>query len=404
MKIGIIGLGYVGLPLAVLFSKKYEVIGYDIDRARIHQLQEYIDEKNEITTERLEKSKILFTNNLNELKSCNIYIITVPTPIDKYNKPDITLLKNASKIVSGLLKKDDIIIYESTVYPGATEEDCIPILEQNSGLIFNKDFFVGYSPERINVGDKNHPIEKIKKIVSGSTKEIAYKINELYSSVLENGTYIASSIKVAEASKVIENCQRDVNIAFMNEMKIILDTLDINSREVFRAAKTRWNWADFYPGLVGGHCISVDPYYLISKAEEKNLHTSIFPLARKINNEMSIYVVEYVIKEIIIKKLNMNELNVLILGITFKPDCNDLRNSKVVDVYNQLKTYNINDIDVYDDIANPAEVKSMYNINIIKNIKQEKNYSVIIKLVNHTSFSSFDYKAFLKKDGIYYEL
>ena len=404
MKIGIIGLGYVGLPLAVLFSKKYEVTGYDIDMARIHQLQKYIDKKNEITSEQLKKSKILFTNNLNDLKSCNIYIITVPTPIDKYNKPDITLLKNASKIVSGLLKKDDIIIYESTVYPGATEEDCIPILEQNSGLIFNKDFFVGYSPERINVGDKNHPIEKIKKIVSGSTKEIAYKINELYSSVLENGTYIASSIKVAEASKVIENCQRDVNIAFMNEMKIILDTLEINSSEVFRAAKTRWNWVDFYPGLVGGHCISVDPYYLISKAEEKNVHTSILPLARKINNEMSTYVVEYIIKEIIIKKMDMNKLNILILGITFKPDCNDLRNSKAVDVYHKLKTYNINDIDIYDNIANPAEVNSMYKIKIIKNINKEKKYSVIIKLVNHTSFSSFDYKTFLKKDGIYYEL
>lgn len=404
MKIGIIGLGYVGLPLAVLFSKKYEVTGYDIDMARIHQLQKYIDKKNEITSEQLKKSKILFTNNLNDLKSCNIYIITVPTPIDKYNKPDITLLKNASKIVSGLLKKDDIIIYESTVYPGATEEDCIPILEQNSGLIFNKDFFVGYSPERINVGDKNHPIEKIKKIVSGSTKEIAYKINELYSSVLENGTYIASSIKVAEASKVIENCQRDVNIAFMNEMKIILDTLEINSSEVFRAAKTRWNWVDFYPGLVGGHCISVDPYYLISKAEEKNVHTSILPLARKINNEMSTYVVEYIIKEIIIKKMDMNKLNILILGITFKPDCNDLRNSKAIDVYHKLKTYNINDIDIFDNIANPAEVNSMYKIKIIKNIIKEKKYSVIIKLVNHTSFSSFDYKTFLKKDGIYYEL
>lgn len=404
MKIGIIGLGYVGLPLAVLFSKKYEVTGYDIDMARIHQLQKYIDKKNEITSEQLKKSKILFTNNLNDLKSCNIYIITVPTPIDKYNKPDITLLKNASKIVSGLLKKDDIIIYESTVYPGATEEDCIPILEQNSGLIFNKDFFVGYSPERINVGDKNHPIEKIKKIVSGSTKEIAYKINELYSSVLENGTYIASSIKVAEASKVIENCQRDVNIAFMNEMKIILDTLEINSSEVFRAAKTRWNWVDFYPGLVGGHCISVDPYYLISKAEEKNVHTSILPLARKINNEMSTYVVEYIIKEIIIKKMDMNKLNILILGITFKPDCNDLRNSKAVDVYHKLKTYNINDIDIYDNIATPAEVNSMYKIKIINNINKEKKYSVIIKLVNHTSFSSFDYKTFLKKDGIYYEL
>lgn len=404
MNIGIIGLGYVGLPLAVLFSKKYEVTGYDINEVRIHQLRKCIDEKNEIKSEQLKKSRILFTNNLNDLRACNIYIITVPTPIDKYNKPDITLLKNASKMVSELLKKDDIVIYESTVYPGATEEDCIPILEHYSGLVFNKDFFVGYSPERINVGDKNHPIGKIKKIVSGSTKEIAYKINELYSSVLENGTYIASSIKIAEASKVIENCQRDVNIAFMNEMKIILDTLEINSCEVFKAAKTRWNWADFYPGLVGGHCISVDPYYLISKAEEKNVQTSILPVARKINNEMSTYVVEYIIKEIIIKKLNLNELNVLILGITFKPNCNDLRNSKVVDVYNQLKTYNIKEIEVYDNIANPVEVKSMYDISIINSIKQEKKYSVIIKLVNHTSFSSFDYKTFLKEDGIYYEL
>ena len=404
MNIGIIGLGYVGLPLAVLFSKKYEVTGYDINEVRIHQLRKCIDEKNEIKSEQLKKSRILFTNNLNDLRACNIYIITVPTPIDKYNKPDITLLKNASKMVSELLKKDDIVIYESTVYPGATEEDCIPILEHYSGLVFNKDFFVGYSPERINVGDKNHPIGKIKKIVSGSTKEIAYKINELYSSVLENGTYIASSIKIAEASKVIENCQRDVNIAFMNEMKIILDTLEINSCEVFKAAKTRWNWADFYPGLVGGHCISVDPYYLISKAEEKNVQTSILPVARKINNEMSTYVVEYIIKEIIIKKLNLNELNVLILGITFKPNCNDLRNSKVVDVYNQLKTYNIKEIEVYDNNANPVEVKSMYDISIINSIKQEKKYSVIIKLVNHTSFSSFDYKTFLKEDGIYYEL
>lgn len=403
INIAIIGLGYVGLPLAVLFSKSFNVVGYDISERRINKLKLGIDEKKEYTKEELIGKNIHYTTNIDDISEANLFIITVPTPIDKFNKPDITMLIESSKTIATVLKKGDIVVYESTVYPGATEEDCIPILEKYSNLYYNKDFFVGYSPERINIGDKKHSIEKIQKVISGSLPWVAEKLNKIYSTVLDNGTYIVPSIKIAEATKVIENCQRDVNIAFVNEMKMLLDTLNISSKEVFAAAKTRWNWANFVPGLVGGHCISVDPYYLISKSIQNNFSTNLLSVSREINNGMAQYIVEFVIKEIIKHKLDISELSILILGITFKENCNDIRNSKVIDVYNLLISYNIKDINIYDSEADAEEVKNMYSIDLLTELNNKK-YSVILKLVNHSKFKSIDLNSLIYKNGFIYEL
>ncbi|HBK0767178.1 TPA: nucleotide sugar dehydrogenase, partial [Escherichia coli] len=347
-KIGIIGLGYVGLPLAVEFGKILPTIGFDINKKRISELSNYIDNTLECTTEELKQAhNLIYSSELNLLSTCNFFIVTVPTPIDKHKQPDLTPLVKASESIATILKKGDIVVYESTVYPGATEEVCIPILEKNSGLKFNVDFFAGYSPERINPGDKEHRVTNILKITSGSTPETADKVDEVYNLIIEAGTHKASSIKVAEAAKVIENTQRDVNIALINELSIIFNKLNIDTLEVLEAAGTKWNFLPFRPGLVGGHCIGVDPYYLTHKAQSAGYHPEIILAGRRLNDNMGHFVVSQLVKKMISKKIQIENSNVLILGLTFKENCPDLRNTKVVDIISELKEYNIN-VDVFD--------------------------------------------------------
>jgi UDP-N-acetyl-D-galactosamine dehydrogenase len=393
--IAIIGLGYVGLPLAHAFSSKYKVIGFDIAKWRIDELSQGIDRTLELTSEQLQEAisnGMEFTAKLEDIKNCNIYIVTVPTPIDKHKKPNLTPLIKASETVGKVLKQNDIVIYESTVYPGATEEDCVPILEKFSGLKFNIDFFCGYSPERINPGDKEHTVTKILKVTSGSTPEIGKKIDNLYSSVITAGTHLAPSIKVAEAAKVIENSQRDINIAFVNELAMIFGKLGIDTDEVLKAAGTKWNFLNFKPGLVGGHCIGVDPYYLTHKAQEVGYNPEIILAGRRLNDNMGIYVANQVIKLMIKKGKKIDGANVLVLGITFKENCPDIRNSRVIDVIRELEDFGCN-VDVSDYWANRDEVKKEYNIELKKDIEVDiLSYDAVILAVAHNDYRDLDLK------------
>ena len=384
IKIGIIGLGYVGLPLAVEFGKKFPVLGFDINQSRIEQLQSGYDSTLEVSDEQLKDStKLNYSSSVNELESCNVYIVTVPTPIDDYKQPDLTPLIKASEMLGKIIKKNGIIIYESTVYPGATEEECLPIVERLSGLTFNKDFFAGYSPERINPGDKEHRVTNILKVTSGSNPEIAEKIDQLYKSVITAGTYKASSIKVAEAAKVIENTQRDVNIALVNELSIIFNKLRIDTLEVLEAAGTKWNFLPFRPGLVGGHCIGVDPYYLTHKAQSVGYYPEMILAGRRLNDGMGKYVVSELVKKMLKQRIHVEGANVLVMGLTFKENCPDLRNTKVTDIVTELKEYNIN-VDIVDPWCSNGEAEQEFGLSLIQ--PKLNHYDAIIIAVGHNEF------------------
>ena len=392
-KLCIIGLGYVGLPLAAEFAKKYDVVGLDIYQARIDELSRAYDRTLELNEAQLQEAidnNIKFTCNIDDIKDCNIFIVTVPTPIDKNKRPDLTPLIKASETVGKVLKPNDIVIYESTVYPGATEEDCVPVLEKFSNLKFNQDFFCGYSPERINPGDKEHTVSKILKVTAGSTPEIGKRVDELYASIITAGTHLAPTIKVAEAAKVIENSQRDINIAFVNELAIIFNKLGINTNDVLEAAGTKWNFLPFRPGLVGGHCIGVDPYYLTHKAQQVGYNPEIILAGRRLNDNMGIYVANQVIKLLIKKGHKVEGSKILVLGITFKENCPDIRNSRVIDVIEELQEFGC-DIDVYDPWADKAEVKREYNLDLVESINSRK-YDGIVLAVSHEEFKGMDIK------------
>ena len=405
-KIAIIGLGYVGLPLAVEFGKKRSVIGFDIDQNRINNLMKGNDLTLEISSNELkEATNLSFTYNIDDIKNCKIFIIAVPTPIDKHKRPDLTLLEKSSQLVGSILKKNDIVIYESTVYPGATEEVCVPILENISNLTFNKDFYCGYSPERINPGDKDRPISKIKKITSGSTHEIAKEIDDLYKEIIIAGTYMATSIKVAEAAKVIENTQRDVNIALINELAIIFNKLDIDTKSVLDAAETKWNFLPFKPGLVGGHCIGVDPHYLAHKALEMDYNPEMIVSGRRLNDRMGFYVVEQVIKLMTRKSINILNAHVLIMGLSFKENCPDIRNTRVVDLVDGFNGFNLN-VDVYDKWADKDQAINEYGIKLIDQ-PEEGKYDAIIFAVAHNEFKKLSLnqiKNFGRKNHIIYDI
>jgi UDP-N-acetyl-D-galactosamine dehydrogenase len=387
-KIGIIGLGYVGLPLAVEFGKKFEVVGFDINQTRIDELKSGKDSTLEVEPSQLVNSKGLqFSSSIKDLHNCNVYIVTVPTPIDEANAPDLTPLEKSSSMLSTIIATGDIVIYESTVYPGATEEVCIPILEKGSNLVFNKDFYAGYSPERINPGDKVNTLTKIKKITSGSTPEIATFVDDLYQTIIVAGTHKASSIKVAEAAKVIENTQRDLNIAIINEFAKIFNILNIDTQEVLDAAGTKWNFLPFKPGLVGGHCISVDPYYLTYKAKEVGYQPEVILSGRRINDGMGQYTATQLVKAVSKKKIHIDEAKVLILGFTFKGDCPDVRNTKIIDMVKELESFNMN-VDVYDHWASPEDVKHEYGVELVKELKQD-HYDAIVLAVDHTEYKKW---------------
>ena len=396
-KICIIGLGYVGLPLAHAFSFKYNVVGLDIYQLRIDELNRAYDrtlELNEIQLKEALDNNIKFTCNVNDIKDCNVFIVTVPTPIDKNKRPDLNPLLKASETVGKVLKKDDIVIYESTVYPGATEEDCVPILEKFSNLKFNKDFYCGYSPERINPGDKEHTVTKILKVTAGSTPEVGKKVDDLYASIITAGTHLAPTIKVAEAAKVIENSQRDINIAFVNELAIIFNKLGINTNDVLEAAGTKWNFLKFKPGLVGGHCIGVDPYYLTHKAQSIGYNPEIILAGRRLNDNMGIYVANQVIKLLIKKGHKVEGSKVLVLGITFKENCPDIRNSRVIDVITELKDFGC-DIDIYDPWADKEEVKEEYAFDLLQIANNQlpiTNYNAVVLAVAHDEFKELKFK------------
>jgi len=402
-KIAIIGLGYVGLPLAHAFSFKYKVVGFDISKDRIEELKTGYDRTLELSDKQVKEcldNGMVFSNSLDDIKDCNIYIVTVPTPIDKYKKPDLTPLIKASESVGKVLKKGDIVIYESTVYPGATEEVCVPILENISNLKFNQDFFAGYSPERINPGDKEHTVTKILKVTSGSTPKIAKEIDQLYKSVISAGTHLASSIKVAEAAKVIENSQRDINIAFVNELALIFNKLGIDTHDVLEAAGTKWNFLKFTPGLVGGHCIGIDPYYLTHKAQEIGYHPEIILAGRRLNDNMGVFVANQVVKLMIKKEHKIAGSKILVLGITFKENCPDIRNSRVIDVIREFQDFGC-DVDVYDPWADAKEVKKEYNLDLKDDINL-KDYDAIVLAVAHKEFKKL--KIDKKKNQIIYDI
>lgn len=410
-KIAIIGLGYVGLPLARLLATKYPVIGFDINQQRVDELKKGHDSTLEVEDELLQaaisKTKrmttgLFCTTNIGDMQSCNYYIITVPTPVDKHNRPDLTPLVKASETVGRILKKGDIVIYESTVYPGVTEDECVPVLERVSGLKFNEDFFAGYSPERINPGDKEHTVEKILKVTSGSTPEIGKKVDALYNSVITAGTHLAPCIKVAEAAKVIENSQRDINIAFVNELAKIFNLMGIDTHDVLEAAGTKWNFLPFKPGLVGGHCIGVDPYYLAQKAEELGYHPEIILAGRRMNDGMGEYVAKQVVKLMIQKSLNIKDAEVLMLGITFKENCPDVRNTKVVDVIKALKDYGMK-VSIYDPWAEPAEVKHEYGLEISSELPT-KQFDAVVLGVSHAEFTILNFEKVLKEEGVLYDV
>ena len=411
MKIGIIGLGYVGLPLARLFATKYNVVGFDINQKRVDELNQGKDftlEVDEITLQSVLRNKdnnqigLFCSTSLDDIADCNYYIVTVPTPVDKNNKPDLNPLYRSSETVGKVLKKGDIVIYESTVYPGVTEEECVPVLEKISGLKFNVDFFAGYSPERINPGDKEHTVEKILKITSGSTPEIGMKVDELYQSVITAGTHLAPTIKVAEAAKVIENSQRDINIAFVNELSKIFNLLGIDTYDVLEAAGTKWNFLPFKPGLVGGHCIGVDPYYLAQKSQEMGYHPEIILAGRRLNDSMGGYVASQIIKLMIKKEINLKNAEVLMLGIAFKENCPDVRNTKIVDVIHSLKEYGLK-VTVFDPWANPEEVKHEYNLDIVTILPANK-FDAIVLGVAHNEFLNLDFSTLKNENSVLYDV
>lgn len=411
-KIAIIGLGYVGLPLARLFATKYRVVGFDINVSRIDELNNGVDSTHEVTSELLKsvllsdfedsKNGLIITNELSSISDCNIFIVTVPTPVDKNNNPDLTPLYKASETVGKVLKKGDIVIYESTVYPGVTEEECIPVLERVSNLTFNSDFFAGYSPERINPGDKEHTVEKILKVTSGSNPEVAKKVDDLYSSVIIAGTYLASSIKVAEAAKVIENSQRDINIAFVNELSKIFNALNIDTYEVLKAAGTKWNFLPFKPGLVGGHCIGVDPYYLAQKAQAHGYFPEIILAGRKMNDSMGEHVASQLVKLMVKKGIEVQKSKVLVLGFTFKENCPDVRNTKVESVVNSLVSFGVA-VDVCDPQADIHEVKHEYGLNITNQIPTSL-YDGIILAVSHNEFIGIDLSGYKNTNSVVYDI
>lgn len=413
IKIGIIGLGYVGLPLAIEFAKKYKVLGFDINPTRIEELNKIKDHTREADMEDLafviKKGKsgrdagLHFSYDVNSLISCNVYIVTVPTPIDQFNNPDLSLLRNVSSMLGEALTKGDIVIYESTVYPGCTEEECVPILEKVSRLKFNIDFFCGYSPERINPGDKVNTLVKIKKVTSGSTEEIAEFIDCLYRSIIVAGTYKAPSIKVAEASKAIENAQRDLNISFVNELAIIFDKIGIDTNDVLDAAATKWNFLKYKPGLVGGHCISVDPYYLAQKAISLGYQPDVILSGRRVNNSIAPFIANKTIKLMIEKGHKIKGANTLIMGVTFKENCPDIRNTKVFDIYKELAEFGIN-VDIYDPWANKQEVSDEYNISLIDSVDAKTHYEAIIVTVAHDQFKDFDYKKYKEKKTVIFDV
>lgn len=406
-KICVIGLGYVGLPLARLFSTKYETIGFDMNQSRVDALNAGHDSTLEVSDELLQDAiknhGFKCTSDIDDIKDCNFYVVAVPTPVDENNRPDLKPLLKASETVGEVISKDDIVVYESTVYPGVTEEECIPVVERISGLKFNDDFFAGYSPERINPGDKEHTVEKIKKVTSGSTPEIADIVDDVYNSVLVNGTHKAPSIKVAEASKIIENSQRDVNIAFMNELAKIFNAMGIDTHDVIEAAASKWNFIKLSPGLVGGHCISVDPYYLIQKAQVYGVLPRVMSSARRLNDGMGEYVANQVIKLMNKKGVMVKDSNILILGITFKENCPDIRNTKIVDIYSTLSEYTSN-ITIYDPWANVTEVKKEYNIDIINKLDASKRYDAVILGVAHKEFMSLDINSLLSDNAVVYDV
>ena len=403
VKIGIIGQGYVGLPLAIEFGKKHPTLGFDINKNRIDQLKKGVDHTNEASSKQLLNSEFLsFSSNINDINDCNIYIVTVPTPIDEFKTPDLKPLRAASQMLGEILKKGDIVIYESTVYPGCTEEVCVPILEESSNLIFNTDFYCGYSPERIVPGDKINTLTTIKKVTSGSTPEIATFVDDLYSSIITAGTFKAASMKVAEASKAIENAQRDVNISFVNELALIFDRVGVDTQDVLDAAGTKWNFLKYKPGLVGGHCISVDPYYLAYKAENLGYHPEVILSGRRVNDNMSTFVANKMIKLLIKAGKQIMGSKILILGVTFKENCPDIRNSKVADVYHELKEFGLQ-VDAYDYQADPVEVKQEYGIHLLDEITDK--YDGILLAVSHKKFLSINIES-VKKDAksIVYDL
>jgi UDP-N-acetyl-D-galactosamine dehydrogenase len=410
--ITVIGLGYVGLPLAVEFAKYFKTVGFDINEQRIADLQSCNDHTLEVSTEQLQEviqqqvpaDKGLYcTNKLEDISGCNYYIVTVPTPVDKNNRPDLTPLYKASETVGKVLKKGDIVIYESTVYPGVTEDECVPVLEKVSGLKFNVDFFCGYSPERINPGDKNHTVTKIKKVTSGSTDEIAEKVDALYRTVIVAGTHKASSIKVAEAAKVIENAQRDINIAFVNELAKIFNRLGIDTHEVLAASATKWNFLPFKPGLVGGHCIGVDPYYLAQKAQEAGYHPEIILAGRRLNDGMGEYIANEIVKLMIKKDKTVKNAEVLLLGVTFKENCPDVRNTRVVDIIRELNSYDIK-LTVYDPWASPEEVSHEYGIDTVSSLPEGNKYDAVVLAVAHSEFVDQDWSKLVKDGGIIYDV
>jgi UDP-N-acetyl-D-galactosamine dehydrogenase len=411
IKIAVIGLGYVGLPLARLFATKYAVVGFDINTKRVAEIMSGTDATLEVDNETLQsvlvekssdKNGLFCSTVLSAIEDCNYYIVTVPTPVDKNNRPVLIPLVKASETVGAVLKKDDIVIYESTVYPGATEEECIPVLEKTSGLNYNIDFYAGYSPERINPGDKEHTVEKILKVTSGSTPEIGIKVDNLYKSVITAGTHLAPTIKVAEAAKVIENSQRDINIAFVNELAKIFNLMDINTHDVLEAAGTKWNFLPFKPGLVGGHCIGVDPYYLAQKAQEYGYNPEIILAGRRLNDSMGAYVATEVIKLMIQKDIRIKNATILVLGITFKENCPDVRNTKAVDVIAALKEYGVN-VTIYDPWANEEEVLQEYNLVSVKELPKEK-FDGIVLTVSHKEFKELDFSSLKKENSFVYDV
>lgn len=412
-RIGIIGLGYVGLPLAVEFGKKYSCVGFDINNSRIDELKMAIDSTLEINQEQLRQvlfdpnakhiNYLVCTSKLEDIKDCNVFIVTVPTPTDKNNRPILTPLYKASESVAKVLKRGDIVVYESTVYPGVTEDECVPILEKVSGLKFNEDFFVGYSPERINPGDKEHSVSKILKVTSGSTPKIAEEIDQLYKSIIIAGTYKAPSIRVAEAAKVIENSQRDINIAFVNELSKIFGRLNIDTHEVLKAAGTKWNFLKFFPGLVGGHCIGVDPYYLAQKAQEVGYHPEIILAGRRINDGMGSYIGDEVIKLMVRKRIQVYNSDILILGFTFKENCPDVRNTKVIDIVLKLREYGVN-VAIHDPWADPIEVKNEYDIDCSKKAPSNLKFDAIIAAVAHKEFANLPIRSLIKETSVIYDV
>ena len=411
IRIAIIGLGYVGLPLARLFATKFPVIGFDINQARVKELMTGVDSTLEVEQEILQASLVdspsdnvglYCSTNLDDIKDCNYYIITVPTPVDKNNRPDLTPLYKSSESVGKVLKKGDTVIYESTVYPGVTEDECVPVLERVSGLKFNVDFFAGYSPERINPGDKEHTVEKILKVTAGSTPEVGKRVNELYSNVITAGTHLAPTIKVAEAAKVIENSQRDINIAFVNELAKIFNMMDIDTQDVLEAAGTKWNFLPFKPGLVGGHCIGVDPYYLAQKAQELGYHPEIILAGRRMNDSMGQYVASEVVKLMLQHDIKVKGAEILVLGITFKENCPDVRNTKVVDVIKNLKEYGMN-VTIFDPLANPKEVEHEYSLETTKVLPKQK-FNAIVLAVSHNEFLKMNFDDLKADKAVVYDV